>query len=152
MSTSAKPPHSFSHIGICITDLDRALRFYTGALGFAVAEAYVCGNEVGTTMELDNVKLHSQFIRRADGISIELLHYDSPAAVGPYERRPMNQCGLTHLSFYVDDLDAAIASVREFGGTVHANTRSDLGHLKLIYCTDPDGTRVELMQAAASTS
>jgi glyoxylase I family protein len=148
MTASAKPPHAFSHIGMCITNLERSLRFYTEVLGFVLAEGYDCGNEVGTTMELDNVKLRSQFIRRPDGISIELLHYHSPATIGPRERRPMNQHGLTHLSFYVDDMDAALAKVRECGGTVHEHTRADLGHIKLIYCTDPDGTRVEFMQAA----
>jgi catechol 2,3-dioxygenase-like lactoylglutathione lyase family enzyme len=138
--------HSFSHIGICVADAVRTEQFYCEALGFVSAEAYNVGNEVSRTMELDGVKLLSKFLRRPDGISIELLYFDSPDCFGPRERRPMNQFGLTHLSFYVQDLEAALAKVREHGGTVHEHTRAELGPLKLIFCTDPDGVRVELMQ------
>lgn len=136
----------FSHIGICCIDAARSERFYCEALGFTAAESYQVGNEVGGTMELEGVRLLSKFLRRPDGISIELLHFDTPDAFGPRDRRPMNQFGLTHMSFYVDDLEATLARVREHGGTVHEHTRSDLGFLKLIFCTDPDGVRVELMQ------
>lgn len=138
--------HSFSHVGICCADAKRSELFYCEALGFASAEAYNVGNEVSRTMELDGVKLLSKFLRRPDGISIELLHFETPDCIGARERRPMNQFGLTHFSFYVQDLEAALAKVREHGGTVHENTRTDLGGLKLIFCTDPDGVRVELMQ------
>lgn len=137
----------FSHIGICVHDIEAALRFYRDALDFSVAEAFDVGNEVGRTMELDDVKLRSQFLRRADGISIELLYFESPDCFGARQRRAMNQYGLTHLSFWVDDLDAALARVRAAGGAVHEKTFKDLGYIKLIFCTDPDGVRVELMQA-----
>jgi predicted enzyme related to lactoylglutathione lyase len=150
MTSETAATHKFSHFGICVTDLGRSLRFYCGALGFTVAEVYQVGNEVGRTMELDNVNLRSQFIRRPDGISLELLYYDSPACFGSRERRPMNQYGITHMSFYVTDLEAALREVRECGGTVHGHTRTDTGFISLIYCTDPDGVRVELMQACTA--
>ena len=61
----------------------------------------------------------------------------------------MNRLGLTHLSFRVDDLEAVAAASRTFGGTVVASTRTtlDLGGtvLDFVYCTDPDGVRIELM-------
>lgn len=147
MTTDSAPTHKFSHFGICVNDIERSLRFYCGALGFAVAEVYEVGNEVAATMELDNVKLRSQFIRRPDGISLELLYYHSPACFGPRQRRPMNQYGITHMSFYVADLATALSQVREYGGTVWEHTRTDTDYISLIYCTDPDGVRVELMQA-----
>lgn len=139
--------HKFSHIGLCVADVDRSIRFYTEALDFSLAETYDVGNEVGRTMEIDNVKLRSLFLRRNDGISIELLYFDRPDCFGPRERRAMNQYGFTHLSFWVDNLEAALARVRSAGGTVHEKTYADLGYIKLVFCTDPDGARVELMQA-----
>lgn len=139
--------HRFSHIGICTDDIDRSIRFYRDALDFTVAESFDIGNEVGRTMEVEGVKLRSLFLRRSDGISIELLYFDTPDCFGSRERRAMNQFGLTHLSFWVDDIDAAQARVRAAGGAVHDKTFADLGYIKLIFCTDPDGVRVELMQS-----
>lgn len=137
----------FSHVGICVSDLEKSLGFYRGALGFEPAESYEVGNEVTKTMELDGIALHSQFIRRPDGMTLELLAFDSPDCFGPRERRSMNQFGLTHLSFYVADIDATAQRIRECGGTVHEGTRTDTDAISLIFCTDPDGVRVELMQA-----
>jgi catechol 2,3-dioxygenase-like lactoylglutathione lyase family enzyme len=140
---------TFSHLGICVSDLERSMRFYCEGLGFAPAESHTVGDEFSALMELDAVALRSQFIRR-DGVAIELLHYGAPPAVGAPERRPMNQLGLTHLSMRVDDVDAVAEAVEALGGTVVRQTRTtfDLAGtpLDFVYCTDPDGTRIELMR------
>jgi lactoylglutathione lyase len=140
---------TFSHFGICVSDLERSLRFYCEGLGFAVAESHSVGDEFGPLMELDGVALDSQFVRR-DGVAIELLHFASPAPFGDGGRRPMNQLGLTHLSIRVDDVAAVAGTVEALGGTVVTGTRTtfDLGGttLDFVYCTDPDGVRIELMQ------
>jgi lactoylglutathione lyase len=139
---------TFSHFGICVSDLERSLRFYCEALGFASAESHTVGEEFGPLMELDGVALRSQFVRR-DGIAIELLQFTSPPQIGDPVRRPMNQLGLTHLSVRVDDIDAVAATVETLGGTVIVGTRTtfDLpgATLDFVYCTDPDGVRIELM-------
>jgi catechol 2,3-dioxygenase-like lactoylglutathione lyase family enzyme len=140
---------TFSHFGICVSDLERSLRFYCEALGFVSAESHTVGDEFGRLMELDGVALRSQFVRR-DSIAIELLQFSSPDPIGEPVRRPMNQLGLTHLSLRVDDVDAVAATVESLGGTVVTGTRTtfDLpGHtLDFVYCTDPDGVRIELMR------
>jgi catechol 2,3-dioxygenase-like lactoylglutathione lyase family enzyme len=142
---------TFSHIGLCVTDLDRSVRFYVEGLGFEAAESWTIGAEYGALMELPGVELTSQFLRR-DGNAIELLHYRSPGVVGPAERRPVNQLGLTHLCFRVDDVDAVAARLTALGGTVHEHTRTTFPdadgnpQLDFVYCTDPDGTRIELMR------
>ena len=139
---------AFSHFGICVSDLARSLRFYCEGLGFEEAESYRIGDDFAPLMELEHVDVRSQYIRR-DGLSIELLAYDAPETLGPASRRPVNQLGLTHLSFRVDDVDAAAARLRALGGSVHPQTRTTLpmgsAVLDFVYCTDPDGTRIELM-------
>lgn len=140
---------TFSHLGICVSDLERSLRFYCEALGFHAAESHVVGDEFGRLMELDGVSLRSQFVRR-DAVAIELLQYTTPEVIGEPVRRPMNQLGLTHLSVRVDDVDAVAATVERLGGTVVTGTRTtfDLSGttLDFLYCTDPDGVRIELMR------
>jgi lactoylglutathione lyase len=134
-----------SHIGICVSDLDRALRFYCDGLGFAAAERHAIGNEFADALEVErDVVLTSQFIRR-EGMAIELLHYESPAPTGaPSPSR--SQLGLTHLSFIVSDLDATVSRLVECGGTVIDSTRTKQPGIELLFLADPDGVRVELMQ------
>src|SRR5690606_24182745 len=42
---------SVSHIGLCVSDLEASLRFYTEGLGFEVAEGFDVGDEVAQTLE-----------------------------------------------------------------------------------------------------
>jgi catechol 2,3-dioxygenase-like lactoylglutathione lyase family enzyme len=139
---------SFSHVGIVVRNLDRAVAFYRDGLGFAVAEAWPVGSEFGTLMEIDGVALRSQFLRR-DELAIELLCYDEPGFVGDGERRRVNQLGVNHLCFRVADVDDAATKVAEHGGVVLDHTRTTFGEgtglMDFVYCTDPDGTRIELM-------
>jgi catechol 2,3-dioxygenase-like lactoylglutathione lyase family enzyme len=142
------PGTHFSHFGICVSDLERSLSFYCGALGFEKAEMHEIGSEFAALMDLPDVAVTSQFIRRGP-TAIELLAFEQPAPFGDHERRAVNQLGLTHLSFRVEDLAATEARVVELGGAVvePSRTKIDLGGaaLEFVYCTDPDGVRVELM-------
>lgn len=136
-----------SHLGICVSDLARSVRFYCDGLGFERAESHTVGQEFGPLMEVEGeVALESQFIRK-DGLAIELLHFAAPGIQGEAVRRPMNQLGLTHLSLRVADLDAVVATIAAHGGQLLPHTRTTFGpDLDFVYCTDPDGTRIELMR------
>jgi lactoylglutathione lyase len=139
---------SFSHLGICVSDLDASLRFYCEGLGFEMVASHQVGAEFAGLMEVDGVQVESRMLSR-DGVTIELLGYVSPGVTGDGTRRPMNQLGLTHLSLRVDDVDGLAATIEALGGTVLADTRTtfDLSGARLdfLYCTDPDGVRIELM-------
>jgi glyoxylase I family protein len=136
-----------SHIGLCVADLERSLRFYCDGLGFAKVLSY----ELDDTMMpgLDKglevsapVAVTSQFIE-LDGLKIELLGYRSPTPTGePSSSR--GTIGMTHMSFYVDDVDVAAARLVECGGTIIESTRVSLG-IEIVFLADPDGSRVELM-------
>jgi lactoylglutathione lyase len=141
----------FSHIGICVTDLDRSVRFYTEVFGFAqLYQLDFDNNEVATTMEIEG-KFRSAMLIRPD-IRIELLQWVDVPITGSGERKPMNDLGVTHLSFRVEDVDGLTAAVVAAGGTLVEQTRTVLGEVtdpaapRFIYLTDPDGTRIELMQ------
>ncbi len=139
---------SFSHLGICVSDLERSLRFYREALGFELTASHQVGEEFNGLMELDGVKLESRMVTR-DGVTIELLAFGHPPPWGERRRRAMNQLGLTHLSLRVDDVDAVASDIERLGGEVVRTTRTSLdiasSPLDFVYCTDPDGVRIELM-------
>ena len=134
-----------------MSDLDRSLRFYCDALGFEKAESHAIGSEFAALMDFPDVAVTSQFIRRGP-TAIELLAFEEPAPFGGRERRPVNQFGLTHLSFRVRNVAATVARMVELGGAIVESSRTtiDLGGtaLEFVYCTDPDGVRVELMDLA----
>jgi catechol 2,3-dioxygenase-like lactoylglutathione lyase family enzyme len=139
---------SFSHLGICVSDLERSVRFYVEGLGFEPVASHQVGAEFAALMEVDGVALESRMLAR-DGVTIELLGYSSPGTTGDGARRPMNQLGFTHLSLRVDDVDDVAATIEALGGTVVTATRTtfELPEVRLdfLYCTDPDGVRIELM-------
>jgi len=141
-------PDAFSHFGICVSDLETSLRFYCEGLGFAAAESHDIGSEFARLMEFDEVVLRSQFIRR-EHVAIELLAFSTPSPQGQAARRAINQLGLTHLSFRTDDLGGTARRLEALGGRVVEETRTviELGgaELSFLYCTDPDGVRIELM-------
>jgi catechol 2,3-dioxygenase-like lactoylglutathione lyase family enzyme len=142
---------NYSHSGICVRDLERSLRFWCDGLGFEKAETFEVGADFGHALEVEGeVAVTSQFIRKGP-IAIELLHYQSPEPFGsPSARR--NQLGLTHLSFVVDDVEAAAAHLVSCGGTVLESTwfgRGDPATIQILFLHDPDGVRVELMRYPA---
>lgn len=139
-----------SHLGLCVSDLERSMRFYCDGLGFTPSERFdltsAAAPGLAQALEVEEpVVLVSQMIAN-DSMTIELLAYESPAISGsPSASRGLR--GLTHLSFYVDDLDASVARLLASGGTLVEGTRHDVG-VELVFIADPDGTRVELMRAA----
>ena len=146
--SASKAGISVSHIGICVSDLDASLRFYCEGLGFVEGASHDVGQEFAALMEVDAVRLRSRMIAR-DGVTIELLGFDAPGVTGDGSRRPMNMLGLTHLSLRVGDVEGTAATIEALGGTVVRETRTTLAFgdstLDFVYCTDPDGVRIELM-------
>jgi catechol 2,3-dioxygenase-like lactoylglutathione lyase family enzyme len=118
------PRTDFSHVGMCVSDLERSKRFYVEALGFTRAEKHSVGPEFDRLMELEKVSLRSQFLRRGE-IAIELLSFESPRFVGPTGRRPMNHIGLTHISIRVDDVDEVASMVTDLGGMCYRDEDDD---------------------------
>ena len=138
----------FSHLGICVSDLERSLAFYRDALGFAFeSELAVDGEPSETLLRLAPVRLRAVYLVR-DGLRIELLHYAAPGAVGDGAPRAMNALGLTHLSLRVDEIEASVAKLAAHGARVLNDTRIDNAKLraKAVFVTDPDGTLIELVE------
>jgi lactoylglutathione lyase len=119
-----------SHVGICVSDMERSLRFYTEGLGFTPTVDYTVGPEFGRLMEVEGSRVASQFLTSGT-MTVELLRFVEPGHTG-------------------DDVDEAASSLVAAGGHVVEGTRTtiDVGPgatADFLYCTDPDGTRIELM-------
>jgi len=82
--------------------------------------------------------------------TLELLHIVSPPCSGPLVPPPPNQLGFSHLAFHVDDLEAAVAAVRANGGTGSLDFRCRQFGADSVFCTDPHGVRLLLLQSNES--
>ena len=137
-----------SHIGICVSDWRRSLRFYHDVLGFRyLHEVEVSGGPASRLLQLEKVELRAVYLER-EGLRIELLHYEQPGPVSGPTPRPMNQLGITHLSLRVDDLDEVVRELVEAGVEVRDDTRIELpaAQTKAVFISDPDGALIELVE------
>jgi catechol 2,3-dioxygenase-like lactoylglutathione lyase family enzyme len=143
-----------THIGICVSDLVRSRRFYCNVLGFIeVGALSVSGDEASTLLEIDDVELEAMYLER-DGVRIELLYYPTHAGAASDTPVPMNQPGFTHLSFRVEDLVSTAEALVKAGGRLLEHTRIDNPKFRAdaVFLTDPDGTRIELVEAPGDPS
>jgi catechol 2,3-dioxygenase-like lactoylglutathione lyase family enzyme len=139
----------FTHVGICVADVDRSIRFYRDALGFQVRSQLRLGGEpTSTLLRLPDVDLQAVYLER-DGMRIELLHYHVPGAVGAGKPRSMHERGLTHLSLRVDNLADLLREMRAFGVEILDDSRIDLPEFQAgaVFVCDPDGTLIELVES-----
>ena len=135
----------FNHVGQCVTDLARSKRFYCELLGFTF-DREINPPDEGSAQLMSltpPLGMTACYLVR-DGLMLELLHYSADGQTRPYRARAMNEPGLTHISLSVDDLDATLAKVADFGGEVIAD--SNIGAAAFI--RDPDGQLVELLPMA----
>lgn len=136
-----------THIGLCVADLERSLRFYVDGMGFEeIGRMTTDEPDSGKILEVPGAAVELVYLSR-DGFRIELIDFREPGVDQPSERRPVNQVGLTHFAFRVDDLEAWCERIRAAGGTVleHTASRFVTGN-RGIMVVDPDGTRVELIE------
>ena len=138
-----------THLGICVSDLERSLHFYRDVLECKeVGRLELEGGGADTLNGMTGSEVHAIYLER-DGWRLELIAFPKPGWIGPSTPRPMNQLGLTHLSFRVEDLDAVCARVREAGGGVLTDTLIEPAGspVRAIMAHDPDGMRLELIQS-----
>jgi len=136
----------FPHVGFFVADLDRATRFYVAGLGFAAQEGGRT-DAPGPLLEMPGATVRTRFIRHPDGMRVELWTIEDRSSVDDVvDPRPADRPGRPHMCFLVDDLDAVAEQIVRYGGVRLDGTRSDLGHGELMFCADPDGTRIELVK------
>ena len=143
---SDMPNTTIAHLAICTADLEQSLRFYTEALGFEFLRTIEeLSAPFDVLMEIPDIKLKVHQVQ-CGGVRLELLGIIEPGTEGDAAPGPMNKLGMTHLTLVVDDVEAAAKRIEAYGGTVRRHTQVDTSFGPLLFCTDPNGVRLELMQ------
>lgn len=114
--------HGLSHIALCVVDPDRSLAFYRSVFGVR------------------------EYFR--DASTIQALG-PGPHDVIAFEKRPAEAGragGIIHFGFRLtrpEDMDGAVAAVRDAGGTVLSQGSFGPG-LPYAFVRDPDGYEIEI--------
>ena len=141
---------SFFHTGFIVHDLDAAVAFYTDVLGLTLAmRTERTGAFPSALLGFADAHIKGAFLDLGDGHQLELIQYLNP--VGGFADFDKNDIRAAHLAFFVDDIDAFYARTRQRGvnyGTPPVPMYDDAGRLlrKALYCQDPDGNWLELVE------
>lgn len=127
MTYSAHPAAKIGHVHLKVSDLDKAIAFYSGVLGYGLTQRY--GSQAAF---LAAGEYHHH---------IGLNTWESKGGPAPAP----GTTGLYHTAFLYPDrasLGAAIKSVLEAG--IRLDGAADHGVSEAVYLRDPDGNGVEL--------
>lgn len=131
------------HTGITVSDLDRSIAFYE-QLGFEVVERMEEeGEEVELGVGVPGAKLTVAMLEGPNS-RLELIQYLEPAN-GPAPH-PNNGIGAAHVCLEVEDVDAAVAELREQGIEFVTEPITHEAGIRWVYAKDPDGITAELLQ------
>ena len=154
-------PKGMSHVELTVRDLERSLHFYRDLLGFHVAKE-------GTERDLAGDGEYQQYQRglfeQPDRpLRFAILHYGKanrgPYGMGegvpsivlitPLQTPPtgtsiqIDQVGITHIGFWVDELDTLCKELTSKGVTLaaspHILVKTSTGTIRSAYVRDPDG-------------
>ena len=131
------------HTALAVPDIDDALAFYCGVLGF----------EVGMNVDLPDGLLEEPFgIDRAacrvrmihkGGTAIELFEFGHSE---PGEaKRPVNRVGITHIALASDDVPADVVTL-EAAGVVFNSAVQGESPDQWCYGRDPFGNVIEVIE------
>ena len=135
------------HVGVVVDDLAAATEFFV-KLGLVVqGEWSVEGGWVDRIIGLEGVRSDVVMMETPDGNGrLELSKFHSPSNPGGDRHPAANAPGIRHVSFVVDDVDAAVAGLRARGAERVGDVVTYDNVYRLCYVRGPEGIIVELAE------
>jgi len=139
------------HVNICVSDMERSIKFYQD-LGFTKVNDFTLDDpSVGDALGLDARKLRGVFMRLGSDAAapvLDLVQFIDPPAQGqPYAT--LNNIGICRIAFSVDDIDRTYDQLKEKGVSFVAPLKKikgpDGNTIGVVCFKDPDGTVLELI-------
>jgi catechol 2,3-dioxygenase-like lactoylglutathione lyase family enzyme len=117
------------HVAVVTTDVERAAKFYTDALGF---------REVG---RLETSHSGTLVFLSLGGTMVELFGGGKPTTSGD-----TGEVGYRHIALLVDDTDAEYERLKGLGVEFTMEPATVESGLRIAFFKDPDGSPIEIMQ------
>ena len=138
-------PH---HVGVTVSDLDRAVDFYTGTFDLTVAAEFAVGDEAfADAVAVDGAAAdfaHLVADGEDGGTIVELVAYEPEGE--PTADPELNRPGAIHLGLSVGDVEAFY---RGLDGDVEtlSEPRTTESGTTILFVVDPDGNLIEVLDA-----
>lgn len=116
------------HVAIIVSDYEKSKDFYVNKLGFAIVRE-------NFRKERNDWKLDLRVGEGADAIELEIFAEPNP----PKRVNRPEACGLRHLAFQVEDVEATVAELEQMGIGCEPIRLDSYTQKKMTFFFDPDG-------------
>lgn len=139
---------SLRHVGIVVSNLDDALKFWCDTLGFRVQrEMLETGTFIDALLGMSGVKVTTVKLAGPDENQEELLQFHSHKGSDVWQGTPWTT-GLTHVAFTVSNLDDLYIRLVDAGVRFFAAPMvTPDGGAKVVYACGPEGLLLEFVEA-----
>jgi catechol 2,3-dioxygenase-like lactoylglutathione lyase family enzyme len=149
-------PRAFSHIGLSVPDIDRAVAWYRDVLGFTVLIGPVQndGDDISDLGRLNRGVFGPRFNKSkvahlvtSNGIGIELFQFIDPAFQKPDDNFAYSRGGIFHFCIVDPDIEQMLAEIVSTGGKARcaiATLFEGNPPHRMVYCEDPFGNPFEI--------
>ena len=135
------------HVGVTVSDLDRAVDFYAETFDLdVVSEFSVGGDAFSEAVAVEGASAEFAHLDAGDVI-VELVAYDPTTEQRGGSAPPeLNRPGATHLGLTVDDVEAFHDGLADDVETLSPPRTSDSG-TTVLFVGDPEGNLIEVLDA-----
>jgi catechol 2,3-dioxygenase-like lactoylglutathione lyase family enzyme len=141
----------FVHTNIITENWEKLARFYEAVFGCirVLPERDMSGDWIEEGTGVHGVRIRGAHLRLPGfgdgGPTLEIFQYNKGIRA---HIKKINEPGIAHIAFRVDDVDRALAEVISHGGgrlgKIATKYIDEVGTLRFVYATDPDGNIIEL--------
>lgn len=140
------------HTGLVVSDLERAVSFYTETLGLKIERpvSEMSGEWIANVVGFESATLRMAYVGAGGGHSFELIQYVDPPGDRERNKKPRNDVGAAHVGMIVDDIHAWYERLVAAG--MHVARPPTLREADYpwaryaIYFQDPDSNWLEMVE------
>jgi len=135
------------HVGVVVDDLAAATAFFAELGLKSQGTGSVEGDWVDRIVGLEGVRAELAMMETPDGHGkLELVKFHSPPVPDGDAQAPANAPGIRHLTFAIDDIDAALAGLWAHGAELVGEVERYRDIYRLCYIRGPEGIIIELAE------
>lgn len=145
-------PRAFSHIGLTVGDIDRAVEFYTTVLGcyLIVPPTEIRPDGGPASIQCRDVfggdwqGMKIAHLATSDRVGIELFEF--PGSYYPDDKLEYRKIGIFHFCVQDPDVEGLVESITAHGGRQRMPVREFYPRkpYRMVYCEDPFGNIIEI--------
>ena len=139
--------HGIDHTALSVPDMDKALDFYSGVLGFEVLMNFAWPSGAKPLDDLVGLPDSASKVAmlKLGDTKLEIFQYQNPEGKAQDADRPVCDHGIIHLCLAVSDIRDEYTRL-EAAGVRFNSEPIDMGKETCVYARDPFGNVLELIE------